>query len=1178
MSHHALEQLELDGTHVVEASAGTGKTHALVTLYIRLLRERLLLPANIVVVTFTEAASTELRARIDLRLRETLANTDEGTGLHRHLTAALRSLDLAPVTTIHGFCHRLLREHALECGVPLSFELCEDDRSRVRAEVEVLWQQALADAPAPFHHYLRSEGLSFARFVELGNLALSRASATIVPLEPPPKPALDFAPWNEAFDSARALWQAHSGEVSSALLTHEGLNRRSYPLAKRQAFLNGSEGFFRGSTRPPMLRPPDLSRFTAEAFAQHTTKTYLAAGGTPLTHRFFDATQALHREATALEQCFADLAVRVQHTFIRNIRASHNEQALAARSLSFDDLLAFASQAVAGKHGKALITAARKQHQAALVDEFQDTDDRQWAIVRRLFGEQTFLALVGDPKQAIYGFRGASVHTYLAARQVSGHQHALRTNYRAAPALLRGLDALWDVQHPFIDPGIAFAKVEAARDEPHHAHAHAHAQAQAQAQGLRVCVLRRGSSTDPMPASAAAQRVPHAVAQAIEYALAHEGRAPGNMAVVTRTNAQADAVVAALRARNIAAIVYGDRSVFESDEARELYHVLRAVVHPHDLRFLRTALATSLFGRTANELAEPDVHSSRWLDFADTVHQLHHTWTSTGFFAMFRDLAARTGFEARLLSHNKDARALTNFHHLAELCHTEEVTGFRAPMRMLAWLRRNLTSKVQGSAAARMRLERDDDAVHVMTVHRSKGLEYDDVYVPYAWQAERARTSDLTFPCYYDQTRATTVIDVRGGEHRDAACEHVQRERQAEERRLFYVAVTRARERTTLFCGAFRGWERSPLGQLLAAPSAAYPLPDHFASDDDFMRDLQLRGNGCIDVQAVDAIDAVGTAATLSPTTTPTLGARTFTRTQLPTLRAQSFTQLTSASHEPQTNTPASAELDESNDDTLPLADLETRATQDERPSPLADVPSSAATGTFVHAIVERVPHQANLETIAAAVTAHPDAQGWSKAALAALSQGIHRILHSVLPLAPEPFALADLSADDIVREFPFCMHVHPARDERSSQSAWIEAFAAYPVPGCEGYSEQLAKLPRVPIEGFVRGSIDAVVRHKGRYFLLDYKTNDLGPTMGDYARAPLCAAMQAGHYVLQYHLYLVALVRHLRARDASFDITKHLGGVAYPFVRGLPGDNSGAGIFTECPPPARLARLDALL
>jgi exodeoxyribonuclease V beta subunit len=1122
------------GTTILEASAGTGKTYAIAALVVRyVVEDDVPLPA-ILVVTFTRAATAELRDRVRARLvgaaehldavlagaspdhpDHVLAHLAEGVSaaeLRRRRDRAARAVadfDAATIATIHGFCQQVLRTLGLAVDTDPDAELLADQGDLVAAVVDDLLVR-----------YATRHGISEVtrrQLLEVATEVVANPDARIHP-----DPGTGWAP--DPGDGAL-----------------------------------------------------DLPAVRAELAAQVRTEL-----------------QARKR---------------------------------ARRVLSYDDLLTKLRDALLDPaEGERAAAALRARYQVALIDEFQDTDPVQWDILREAFGvEGATLVLIGDPKQAIYSFRGADVYAYLAAVAAADTRYTLPVNWRSDGPFLDALDTLL-TGATFGHEGIAYRRV---RPAPAHRAARI-----SDATPLRLrCVPRshglRGSRGDILAPAARDHIAADLAAEAV--ALLSSGTTittrpgeqrtlgAGDLAVLVRTNAEAVQVHRALREVQVPAIINGVGSVFETPAATEWLRLLEALEQPANGSRARSVTLTSFLGWSGERLAAASE------DELAQVHEDLHGWAELlrdrGVATLLRTIAAVEGLTSRLLGVAGGERHLTDLEHLGQLLHRAAVDEQLGPASLTSWLRLAVAETSEDQVPAdeqARRLESDDRAVQILTVHRSKGLQYPIVFAPFLWSPGQTWHA---VPTFHDD--GGRVVDVGGKRPRDPSWEaHTERaleEHFGEQLRLLYVALTRAEHQAVVWWAPCKNAKKSGLGRVL------------------FSRDLDGTGLDTTRTGVVPSdertCERLGLLADRSagtfrleetvrhPDRTPwrapdepaaPLAAAELEREPDRDWHRTSYSRITALAHGAATGhgpLVGSEPEEDLVDDEPGVAGAPTAPGADDGEVDgsglrdvvltLADTPGGAEFGTFVHAVLEHADYAAEdlrgelRDRVAEELSRRRPRLGDTEV----LVDGLARAVETPLgPLAGD-LRLRDVERVDRLDELDFELALDP-RLTGGVTVARIGALLDEHLPAADplaGYGAQLAADEvAAELRGFLTGSIDLVLRLTGddgatRYLVADHKTNRLGTwgqplTAWDYRPAALPAAMRENHYPLQALLYQVALHRYLRWRVDGYDPDVALGGALYLFLRGMHGaetplvDGEPTGVFGWRPPPRLIVAVSDLL
>ena len=1171
----------LQGLNLVEASAGTGKTHTLTTLYLRLVLERELEPDAILVMTYTKAATAELKQRIRGRLAtlrdglksgefkdETLAGLaaaqpDPQRALQL-LELALAGFDQAAIFTIHGFCQRVLTEQAFETGQAFHSELVPDQLPRLQEVVDDFWRREVDALPPLFLQAFRRQVAGPEALLSQIRFALGKPYLEVRSADWPDDLASLESEALTARDELQARWSEEAGEILSLLSNNRVMNGRRYRADYLASWSTQLSDWLQASPYEPPFGKAE--RFTPGYIAESVKKGQQAP-----EHVFFARFEAylqLTASCThAFNQAWSALLARCYQYTVRELPRRQAE----AGEWSYDDLLLQLQRALEGAGGANLAGLLRHRYPAALVDEFQDTDPVQYDILRAIYGgSDRPLFLVGDPKQAIYSFRGADLFAYLRARsELVTACHQLDTNWRSSPLLIRAVNCLFQrPARPFWYPQIEFQPVApAAREMP-----------RLKITGEEGTALRIWQL--PFDSETAIETVRQAVAESTADEIARlislgaqqramlGGRplAGGDMAVLVRTHDQAERIAQSLRSRGVNSVRTSQQSVFWSREAESLERLLLALLEPQRGDLLRAALATPLLGWDAGGLDELNRDDRELGRITSGFFDDHRLWREQGFIVMFRRLLIRQGIEKRLLEYVDGERRVTNLLHLAELLYQQESEAGNGMEALVKWLSRQ-RQESQPDENRLLRLESDSQLVRIDTLHGSKGLEYDIVFCPFLWDGGSGRAGDDPY-LFHDPERGYRAVLELGSKRFQQDQALAQEEAMAESLRLLYVALTRARHRCYLPWGRVKGSEDSALAWLLhsqsgegvtrAEPGLQIPLR---VDDARLQNDLAALVSASAGSIAWEAMPVDGVTPQQELGMPPGLGqARRFSGAIPCRQRIASFSSIV---------------LGHSED--LPDYDAlsSTLSTQEPR-SDQFDIhafPRGAGAGRCLHAILEQVDFQdltkpGVMPLIREQLQLHAIEPRWSPVVMELLE----RLM--VTPLSPDGLTLNQVSRQRRLDEMEFHFPVQGLDPGRIQPLAERHGFSPHAIliQGLGGVSSER-------LDGFMKGFIDLTFEWRGRYYLADYKSNWLGQGRESYQPEALHRAMLEHGYPLQYALYTLALHRYLRRRIDGYDYERHLGGVYYLFLRGMdPQSGPDSGVVAERPAFAFIEAIDRLV
>jgi exodeoxyribonuclease V beta subunit len=1179
----------LSGMNLIEASAGTGKTWAIASLYLRLLVEKKLRPEQILVVTYTEAATKELHARVRRRIREALDVMRGGAtedaflvGLRDRaieagkaenaavlLEAALAEFDMASIFTIHGFCLRALQDHAFESGALYDTELVTDQSALAGEVVDDFWRERFFGNANRLLGYALLKGYSPDSFMKfLKSLQLSERDDVVPVYGEAEIDRLELL-CTSAFDEVCHLWSMEKESVSTLLRTDRGLSRaeKFYRADKVERLLSSMDSFV--SAGNPFGIFAGFDKLAASGIQKGTKSS-----GTAPSHPLFDACQRL---MMVVDERL--LALKSELVAFYRLRLPVRKRESNIRF--FDDLLADLYHALSdGQDAEALAGALRNRYRAALIDEFQDTDPVQYEIFRRIFaGSDSPLFLIGDPKQAIYSFRGADIFAYLQAAADVGEERrfTLNINWRSVPKLIDGFNRLFDNAHvPFVFDNIPSPPLVAGRELPE--------TGKSDGPPLELCLIDSGSGDGSMNGGNAERFAAGACASMVAETIAG-GTEPAAIAVIVRTHRQARMMQAALREYGIYSVMRSDESVFASIEADEVRLLIAALADPGREPLVRAALVTSLFGLNGSDIARINDDEAAWAERLQQFRGYRQLWLDRGFMVMSRELMRRETVRERLLAlaGSSGDRALTNVLHCFELLHQEAHKRGLCMEGLVSWFSERVVSKDPGEEF-QIRLESDEPAVRIVTAHVSKGLQYPVVFCPFQFGTVNNADEVVLF---HDH-KGRMVRDFGSAEinwHRRVAA----RESLAENLRLFYVALTRAERRCVLFTGRIvdggssgRPPQLSPSSYLLYVSDEARRNPEPVdearrelgALDTTAMakrlQELADGSDGAIQVRRITPGDDL--QRPLLPSESPErppLILRRFGAGLDTDWRIASFTSFSRRSHMTFELPDRDESAPEQQPPAVPLVLHETDRT-------IFAFPRGAGAGILMHSIFETLDFaSASEKDVEDAAGKALDRYGFDRDWQPCLKEMVHEVLTTQLSSPGGHFTLGGLKRKAWSTEFEFFFPLKRITSPRLAEVLVRHGIIpAGTDPGAAAWALDFS-----PVKGMLMGFMDMVFEANGRFWLLDWKSNHLGNGLEEYRRENLGKVMTDNLYHLQYLLYTVALDRFLSLRVPGYRYSTHFGGVIYVFLRGVSAEQGEPyGFYRDLPPEALIRELGGLL
>ncbi|MCH5489758.1 exodeoxyribonuclease V subunit beta [Pseudomonas syringae] len=1202
----------LRGSQLIEASAGTGKTFTISALYLRLVLGhgteqsgfgRELLPPQILVVTFTDAATKELRDRIRTRLAEAARFFRDEIPSPDGLIAELREqfeaslwpacasrldiaaqwMDEAAVSTIHSWCQRMLREHAFDSG-SLFTQTLETDHSDLLGEV-------LRDYWRRFCYPMSGDALTWVRENLSGPAALlprvrglfgrDRSPLTQEPAE---LIAASLQERRAALAALKAPWAVWSDELYA--LCQDAVARKAVDGRKMQEryfkpWFEKLAAWAADDTQEALDLGTGFTRLTPDGIAE-------AWKGDPPAHPAFEAMAQLKAALDGLPK--PDAAV-LQHA-AQWVSVRFEEEKRRRAEMGFDDMLLRLDAALHGAGGERLATLIREQFPVALIDEFQDTDPVQYRIFDSIYrleanDEQTGLFLIGDPKQAIYAFRGADIYTYLRARQATdGRWHTLDTNYRSSHAMVESVNRVFTLAEQREQGRGAFLF----RDEHGNQVPFSDALAQGRKETLHVdgapltaLTVWHLQSDQPVSGVVYRQQLAASCASEIVRLLnaGQQGSAgfvtpdstlrglrPADIAILVRDGKEAQAVRQQLTARGVRSVYLSDKdSVFAAQEAHDLLSWLKACAEPDSERTLRAALACITLDLPLAELERLNQDELAWERRVMQFRGYRAIWRSQGVLPMLRRLLHDFALPQTLMTLSDGERVLTNLLHLSELLQqaAAELDGEQALIRHLG---DHLALSGQAGEEQILRLESDEQLVKVVTIHKSKGLQYPLVFLPFICSSKPVDGSRL--PLQFHDADGKSQISLQPTE---ALIQQADDERLAEDLRLLYVALTRSEHACWLGVADLKRGNantsmlhRSALGYLLGGGAALAES----AELNIWLRDL-AQGCGAIALQPVpeptdERFSAPRNAAALVKLLVPKR--RAAENWWIASYSALRIGDTVTAGADESPDSPQAQKLfdDERLDPEAPR-DILTSGGDIHR------FPRGPNPGTFLHGLLEWAGNEGFANTahvpdkLQDAVARRCNRRGWA-GWINTLSDWLQHLLNMPLRLSPDaaPVALGELDQPNQYRvemEFWFASNnVNVAQ-----MDALVRRFTHDNAPR--------AATETVSLNGMFKGFIDLTFEHEGRYYVADYKSNWLGSDDSAYTQLAMETAILDNRYDLQYVLYLLALHRQLKTRMADYDYDQHMGGALYLFLRGSRSASQGA--YFARPPRELIESLDLL-
>ncbi|MHC4871807.1 MAG: exodeoxyribonuclease V subunit beta [Planctomycetota bacterium] len=1183
-----------DKSSLIEASAGTGKTYSIQTIFLRAIVEHGIPVEKILTVTFTEAATKELRDRLravlndcylvlsghkdagkDERIADILTHQlkgylpkeiPENEIRKNRISTALQNFDQAAIHTIHGFCSRSLNHYAFECRHDFSAELTEERNDLLDEICEDWWRKNIYEADPLLLLMTSTAKLDIPKIKKMVKKSISRPFAVL-------KPECDNIPEADkvaaAFTGMLDEWDRDAVLADIKYAAVHGSRLRIDRQLRISDMLDGlKEGTFYGDIT-------ELEKFTSENLDSILTKK--SPG--PVSHPFFNKCDDFYK-------LFLLSSSTLCTKIVKEIREQYSSRKHLQQTITYDDLLIDLKNALSDDETKELLLKnLQNEYELALIDEFQDTDPLQYSIFKTVFVDsEKPVFLVGDPKQAIYSFRSGDIFTYYsAAAEVSEEtKYSLDTNWRSEAALVDAVNLIFKdmpESNTFINENISYP-------------------GKLTASGKKVKPLLIDGKADPAPFKIwnyedAADYNQSANSLCINRIFSHtadeivsllnnqeakiDGRRllPSDFAVLVTSHAESEIIADSLRKRNVPVVIQKTGDIFKSSEAEDMIILLKSLLKPGKTNLLRAALVTDYFPCSDSEISamldnatsSSEITGQKTLDdWLNLFSEAHKVWEKGSFFQAVAFLSDKGGIESCLAERENGERRLTNLKQLVQLINKALLEESISMEDTLPWLIRKCSAE-DSDKENELRLESDDDAVKVMTIYKSKGLEFPIVFIPTLWRRKNeVKYTEAAYQYHINSSdkKNPLLLDL---EKSDAGKSANMEELKEEDIRLFYVAATRAANRCYLAGGTF---------------TAESPLKSIFGED---IKGRLLEKNGKVDFSMINIAEKeISQLPNEEPYQFEEDSTQKLQTADLvyghsnlsvdKTHRHTSFTGIAPA----HSKAPGLEYEKYDYDETDSWSSLTTVNPENEQ-NTIFNFPAGARTGNCWHSIFELLDFQAVGSEIEKITTEEMQKYGFlnnnKEESIQLVATMVKNVLTAQLP-GSEPFSLCDIAVNKCRREMEFSFKLAENRDIATTD---ITAILQKHWQGShnEIFIDTLAGWQRYLPKGFFTGVIDLLFVHSDKYYVLDWKSNCLGGTPDSFTDADIKAEMTANAYFLQYLIYTTAVHNYLKGCLADYNYEKHIGGAVYIFLRGAESGSS-RGIFYDLPSQDLIEELSQLL
>lgn len=1191
MSQFELQPLPFDafnteletGINLIEASAGTGKTFSIAMLVLRFVVEQQLPIEKVLVVTFTKAATQELRTRIRMRLQDLKRFiTDPDNPLNKEqdpaftawanqledkqqvaerVATALASIDNASIFTIHSFCQRMLRQYALESGQLFDAELSSSVDHLKLSLAEDYWRRQLYVADA------QKVSICTAQYKTPAALLSSIRSIKEGMQTYPSDLDLDklFVGIRSDIEALRGFEQSVIQPLMELVTSFADMFKAG--VAERLAM--ASDDVVTWLSNPEGAAPTtSLQIFSYDSLVAslHGNK-FRKKGGLTSEERkqafFADIGITQTNDLDALLEKLDQVGLAFRLGLLAYLEEHLQSSQSTQKVLSFNDLIIRLARVLEADGGELLQAALRRQFAVALIDEFQDTDQQQWNIFSTVYATpEHYLYLIGDPKQAIYKFRGADIYSYLSAKHAAQRAYTLETNFRSHPKLVNSVNQLFDgVEKPFLLEDIPYYPVKAGNTTDklwwHGETAHA----------MVLWMLEDfpGKPDGYWTSGFAKEAIRIQVVNEIVRLLDENNGAgkgdsasdtvplePQDIAILVRGNEEAATYQRYLQAVGIPAVLNSKHSVFESEEAVNLLHLLHALLQPANLQRVRQALTLPWFGLDGQAYDAVCRDDMKLQEYVSDFQLFQQQWQQKGLMAMMRALMSKHQVLQNLSRLEQPERRITNLNHMLELLQ-QAASDERLDMhKTVQWLNLALQGE-QTSDGQELRLEQDEAAVSIVTIHSAKGLEYPVVFCPELWgekDAGQKPTGDKVVICH----EGDQLIADLGTTKQMERFEQAKFEQRAEDLRLLYVAVTRAAAR------CYMPWATVRSAKKDNNSAFAYLLKPHSPEENwqDKLKGLSESAD-CFEFAIIPAEDEL-LRADVKGAEAGSLLARQQEKEIKQRWQMSSYSALAYLSHHTQNH---ELPIDKSQEpvDVEDVGDLVVEQPEEATEEEVVyQLPKGAHTGNVLHDLLE---HNSFSFLKDLGKQKPKDYENYAKqrersclryglsldeTGEQALDDLLIKSVTAPLDAHNSQFTLASLEDSACLKEMPFYFAINDL------QTQGLNRLLAEQ-PACQSLSHR-------ELSGQLTGFIDLICEYDGRYYVMDYKSNALD----QYDHSNIEKAMQAHNYGLQYFLYSVVLHHYLEQRLPDYQYEQHFGGVKYLFLRGMDQSLPMQGVFVDRP------------
>ena len=1157
----------LNSVTLIEASAGTGKTYNIQNLFVRMIMESDFPIESILVVTFTDAATKELKSRIrtilselndyfekrsikDIERIENLAkNGDIKSEIkHSRIKTALRNFDKSSIFTIHSFCKKMLDENVFTTSSFFNLELKKNNDDTIRKITQNFFRKYLYKINEIELSILNFNKINISTLTSFINKLNNQSNFVFAQDIKGKNYTKEINEIREEiklnFDQERINEKVSSGVLSKA--------KDNFSKENIIKYFDAIDQFINNKISPDIIS--SISKFSNKNIDESLLKKKILPEDI-----FFNI---VDRFCNIINDYKNDLYLKFYNYFVMEM--NQEKQTFGFRN--FDDLITLLDKNL--KIHKNLIVDISQNFKTVLIDEFQDTDALQYSIFSQIFiNTQKPTFLIGDPKQAIYSFRGGDIYAYKTAKEEvdinNGKLYTLPTNYRSSKNMVNAVNELYKTlpeKKEFFNNFIEFYPVESNKDQNNYLH-----YKNAPVEHTLDIIYSENSKNDNNGNYFSINQTLTEIMNLItdsEYQLMENGKSrsilPSDIAILVNTHNQAASLLPYLQRANIPAVLQTTGSVFDSDEAFAINLLLKAINEPANLSGIRGTLTTFLFDITANDLFnmfndDSNSDMDNWIMFFRSCNKL---WQSGSFVETFNFIISETKMKSQILSQENGERKLTNLFHLQELIQKKEISSSFGITGIISWFNQQVNPETRDKDEDNeLRLDSDDDALKIMTIHKSKGLEFPIVFCPFLWSKDISNKKSEIFLQYHND-KNEKVIDFDKSQILLSEKENLE-----EVIRLTYVALTRSKYKVYLF--DINNNKISVLKYLFYENS----IDDYFQIIENMKsKKYKKQLKNFIDKNHINFINIdsiqyenrkyINELSKKTIESSP----QYLTKSINKTIEINSFSSLI--------KTKANNKFEEIKDydEIEKIVEID-----DSKELNIFNFPAGAKIGSCWHSIFEEISFSDKEKTIAEKVEEKLSTFGilpqnnnhdLQNSYINIVTKMIENVLLCNISLSNN-ICLEKIEETQKLVELEFYFSLH----EIVSKVSLNKLLKSY---GIE-FHENIPK-------GFLNGFIDLVFQKDEKYYILDWKSNSLGQSIKDYSIENLKMEMHEHQYNLQYLIYTVALNKFLQNRIPDYDYNKHFGGVLYIFLRGVNKNIPESGVFFDLPNKELIDELSEIL